>query len=186
MRRRSPASEDDRLQVVAIERDELGRQQVVSDHHGVLWEREVHRPRLTGERKQHVRLYVEQIVCPLTQARIVKQFERRDGGANCQTPRKPGAFSGGDVFVSRFVEHGVVEKREMRLCDFAPGRAAGASDARQPCANDLTCTFEICTLVRRAPARFGHYDLSTFEAGSASDGKSRHCDDSGQCSRVAG
>ena len=176
-------------ETLTIECGQLRRQQIVGDQHGIVGQRKIHRPRLAGERQQHVRLDVEQVIGPLAQARILQCLEGGDGAADRSTPRISGALARNDQLLRRLIQLRVVEKLQMRRNDCTAGGASGSRHAREAGARVRPGLIERDALMRSAAALFSDGDFAAFDSRSAADGKTgdrRHAGENSSRLRGAG
>ena len=68
VRRSAAAAQANGDQSMPVEGGQFRGQQIIGDQHGLLGQRESHRPRFAGERQQHMRFHVEQIIGAFAQA----------------------------------------------------------------------------------------------------------------------
>ncbi len=126
------AAQADGDQARTVERGQFRRQQIVGDQHGSLGQWDVHRPRFAGERQQHMRFHVEQVIDPFAQARILECLERTDRPADRGAPGEAGALARGDRFMRCLVHLRIVEELQVRGDDFAAGGPARRGHAFEP------------------------------------------------------
>ena len=135
-----PPPKADGCQAPPIERGQFGWQQIVGEQDGLLGQRQMHGPRLAGERQQDMRFDVEQIVGPLPQARIVQRLECGDGSLAWRRATQIRRFCPRQsARCAASVQSGSSRNSKMRADDLLPFGTARYC-GRAPAA--------VCTLVR--------------------------------------
>ncbi len=178
MRGGAAAAQTDGGQPLPVERGQFRGQQIIGEQHGALGQWDVHRPRFAGERQQHMRFHVEQVIDPLAQARIIERLERADRPADGRTPCETGALARADEFIGLLVHLRIVEKLQMRGDDVAAGGAARRGYARESCPHVGPRLFQSGALGRGTRAGFGDVDLAALDSRCAAD---REAGDRGHC-----
>ena len=89
-------------------------------------------PRLAGERQQHVRFNIHEVIGALFHARVIERLESRDRSSGRLPPRISGAFALADEACRAFIQRRILQKLEMRGDDFMARRTAGVAHAFEP------------------------------------------------------
>src|SRR5262249_6245233 len=130
-------------------------------------------------------LDIEQVVRAFAQAGVGELFEGGDRRARRRAPGETCAFAGGNVLAGDLVQHGVVEKSQVRFDNLTPRGAARATYTGKPRANDFACALEFSTFMRTAFPGLGNRDLRPLDASNIAHGEPRGRDDAGQFARAA-
>ncbi len=176
MRGRAAAGQTNGEQPLPVQRGQFRRQQVRGEQHGLLGQRDDHRPCLAGERQQHLRFHIEQVIGPFAQPRVAQGLERGNGAADGGAPGESGALAGGDERIRRLVHLGIVEKLPMGRDDGAPRGDARLGQQRETRVGLRPRLVQCGAFMCRAQAVLDDRNLAALDARGAAHRKAAHGD----------